>query len=120
MTCRFRLCVPGYRSPIPDRFQWRAWAADPEDITGETLMAFINDELFPALKNLQMTGQSGDRRRVVHDVFEDAYNYMKSGQLVRPSISATSTNRFSTTCNRPATLANTTRRVPSLPSWSIV
>ena len=83
MTCRFRLCVPGYRSPIPDRFQWRAWAADPEDITGETLMAFINDELFPALKNLQMTGQSGDRRRVVHDVFEDAYNYMKSGQLVR-------------------------------------
>ncbi len=46
-----------YRSPIPDRFQWRAWAADPEGITGEALNAFINDELFPALKNLQVTGQ---------------------------------------------------------------
>src|SRR5918994_2784344 len=26
---------------------------------------------------------AGDRRRVVRDVFEDAYNYMKSGQLMR-------------------------------------
>ena len=77
------LLKPDYRSPIPERFQWRAWAADPEGITGEALVAFINDELFPALKNLQLTGQPGDRRRVVRDVFEDAYNYMKSGQLVR-------------------------------------
>src|SRR5438105_2494388 len=77
------LMRPGYRSPIPERLQWRAWAADPEGITGEELMAFINDDLFPALKNLQMTGQPGDRRRVVRDVFEDAYNYMKSGQLMR-------------------------------------
>ena len=46
-------------------------------------MTFIDDELFPALKNLQLTGQPGDRRRVVHDVFEDGYNYMKSGQLLR-------------------------------------
>ena len=30
-----------------------------------------------------MTGRSGDRRRVVRAVFEDAYNYMKSGQLMR-------------------------------------
>ena len=73
----------GYTSPIPERFQWRAWAADPEGITGEDLLAFINNELFPALKQLQTTGQPGDRRRVVRDVFEDAYNYMKSGQLMR-------------------------------------
>ena len=72
-----------YASPIPARFQWRTWAADPEGITGEELMTFIDDELFPALKNLQLTGQPGDRRRVVHDVFEDGYNYMKSGQLLR-------------------------------------
>lgn len=73
----------GYRSPIPERFQWRSWAADPEGITGQALLDFINDELFPALKGLQLTGQPGDRRRVVRDVFEDAYNYMKSGQLLR-------------------------------------
>ena len=73
----------GYRSPIPEKLQWRNWAADPEGITGEALTAFINGELFPALKGLQLTGKPGDRRRVVRDVFEDAYNYMKSGQLMR-------------------------------------
>ena len=72
-----------YASPIPEAFQWRTWAADPEGITGEAMLAFVNDDLFPALKNLSMTGQPGDRRRVVRDVFEDAYNYMKSGQLMR-------------------------------------
>ena len=42
----------GYRSPIPEKLQWRAWAADPEGMTGDALMAFVNDELFPALKEL--------------------------------------------------------------------
>ena len=71
-----------YRSPIPERFQWRTWAADPEGITGDTLMAFVNNELFPALKELPASN-AANRRRVVRDVFEDAYNYMKSGQLMR-------------------------------------
>ena len=72
-----------YTSPIPERFQWRTWAADPEGVTGDALLAFINNDLFPALKNLRTSGQPGDRGRVVRDVFEDAYNYMKSGQLMR-------------------------------------
>ena len=72
-----------YRSPIPEALQWRAWAADPEGITGDTLMTFVNVTLFPTLKNLPPSGQPGDRRRVVRDVFEDAFNYMKSGQLMR-------------------------------------
>ena len=72
-----------YTSPIPRKFQWRVWAADPEGITGEELFAFINNGLFPALKALYVTGPGGNRRRVVRDVFEDAYNYMKSGQLMR-------------------------------------
>ncbi|MDP3098084.1 MAG: class I SAM-dependent DNA methyltransferase [Syntrophales bacterium] len=74
----------GYRSPIPERLQWRAWAADPEGMTGDALMAFVNDELFPALKELP--GAADGRRRVVRDVFGDAYNYMKSGQLMRQVI----------------------------------
>lgn len=73
----------GYRSPIPEQFQWRTWAADPEGLTGDALLAFVNEELFPALKALPITAQPGDRRRVVRDVFEDAYNYMKSGHLLR-------------------------------------
>jgi type I restriction enzyme M protein len=75
-----------YRSPIPKKYQWRNWAADPEGITGEELLAFINADLFPALKNLATSTKPGDRRRVVKDVFEDAYNYMKSGQLIRQVI----------------------------------
>src|SRR5712671_3194162 len=73
----------GYQSPIPKNYQWRTWAADPEGITGEELLAFVNEDLFPALKNLVTSTRVGDRRRVVRDVFEDAYNYMKSGQLMR-------------------------------------
>jgi len=80
------LTKDGYRSPISRKFQWRNWAADPEGITGQPLLDFVNDELFPALKDLKPTGKLGDRRRVVRDVFEDAYNYMKSGHLIRQVI----------------------------------
>ena len=72
-----------YTSPIPEQFRWRTWAADPEGVTGEALLTFIDDDLFPALKNLRPTGRPDNRGRVVRDVFEDAYNYMKSGQLMR-------------------------------------
>ncbi len=72
-----------YRSPIPKRLQWRTWAANAEGITGEALLAFVNGDLFPTLKELPTSTRPGDRRRVVKDVFEDAYNYMKSGQLMR-------------------------------------
>jgi type I restriction enzyme M protein len=75
-----------YRSPIPTNLRWGAWAADPEGITGDELLGFINDQLFPGLKELTIAGQKGDRRRVVRSVFEDAYNYMKSGQLLRQVI----------------------------------
>src|SRR5207248_10351061 len=50
----------GYCSPLPSRFQWRVWAADPEGITGEELLNFVNDELFPALKNLPISPQPSD------------------------------------------------------------
>src|SRR5450631_1022122 len=73
----------GYHSPIPGKLRWRTWAADPEGITGDELLVFLNMQLFPQLKELSTGGKQGDRRRVVRDVFEDAYNYMKSGQLMR-------------------------------------
>lgn len=75
-----------YQSPIPEKFQWRNWAADPEGITGDELLNFVNSELFPTFKELPLSGAPGDRRRVVREVFEDAYNYMKSGQLMRQVI----------------------------------
>jgi len=79
------LMEEGYRSPIPKQFRWSEWAADPEGKTGKILLGFVNDELFPALKELSGTAKNG-RRRMVRGVFEDAYNYMKSGQLMRQVI----------------------------------
>lgn len=88
-----------YRSPIPPDLQWRAWASDPEGTTGEALLAFVNNELFPSLKALQPAG-AGDRRRIVHDVFEDANNYMKSGQLMRQVINKISGIDFNNLAER--------------------
>ncbi|PAU78622.1 DNA methyltransferase [Halovibrio salipaludis] len=74
-----------YRSPLPERMRWRNWAADPEGMTGEELKQFIDSELFPTLQNLQSEGD--DLRGVmIRNVFEDAYNYMKSGHLIRQVI----------------------------------
>lgn len=72
-----------YESPMPEPLRWRGWAADPEGLTGEALLGFVNNELFPGLKNLTPSGSQAHRQRVVRNVFEDAYNYMKSGQLLR-------------------------------------
>ncbi|MGH9578230.1 MAG: N-6 DNA methylase, partial [Terriglobales bacterium] len=89
-----------YRSPIPDGLQWRTWAADPEGITGDALLTFINSELFPALKELPATGKNANRGRVVRSVFEDAYNYMKSGQLMRQVINKINTVDFNNLAER--------------------
>lgn len=80
------LLVDGYRSPIPSRLRWRSWAKDPEGITGEALLDFVNDDLFKTLKELPATGKSAAVVAVVRSVFEDAYNYMKSGTLMRQVI----------------------------------
>ncbi|MBK6854422.1 MAG: SAM-dependent DNA methyltransferase [Burkholderiales bacterium] len=71
-----------YKSPLPEGYRWRNWAADPEGITGEELKSFIDNELFPGLQNLQDYATT-PVAFVVRSVFEDAYNYMKSGQLIR-------------------------------------
>jgi type I restriction enzyme M protein len=80
------LMKPSYTSPLPDSLRWCRWAADREGMTGDELLGFINGTLFPALKDLKPVGAQAHRRRVVRAVFEDAYNYMKSGQLLRQVI----------------------------------
>ena len=71
--------------------RWRTWAADPEGETGDKLLSFVQDTLFPALKGMEPGPRSQDpaaealrrRRALVRGVFEDAYQYMKSGTLLR-------------------------------------
>ncbi|MGQ4647206.1 N-6 DNA methylase [Lyngbya aestuarii] len=78
--------VEGYQSPLDERLRWLNWAKDDEGMTGDELIEFVNNELFPALKTLGTAAGVSNRGRVIGSVFEDAYNYMKSGTLLRQVI----------------------------------
>ena len=97
---QLELMQEDYSSPIPKDLQWRSWAANPEGVTGDELLAFVNGEVFPKLKGLSVAGDKSDRRRVVRDLFEDAYNYMKSGQLMRQVINKISDVDFNNLAER--------------------
>ena len=75
-----------YRAPIPAKYLWRNWAADNQGITGDELLEFINDDLFPTLKNLTAPKDINPRGFVVKEAFSDAFNYMKNGTLLRQVI----------------------------------
>lgn len=71
-----------YKSPIPSKFHWDAWAGDDEGMTGDELLEFVDRELFPALRNVDVS--TGNRRAlIVREVFEGNHNYMKSGINIR-------------------------------------
>jgi type I restriction enzyme M protein len=80
------LLSDNYKSPLPDKLRWCNWAADPEGITGDELLEFVNNDLFPKLKNLNIGTNGNKRAFIVRSVFEDGYNYMKSGTLMRQVI----------------------------------
>lgn len=82
-----------YESPVPPWLRWNAWAN--EDLvgtgapTGADLLDLVDNSLFPALKELNIatfTGKARPRAELLRSVFEDAYNYMKSGTLMRQVI----------------------------------
>jgi len=82
-----------YESPVPPHLRWDAWAN--EDLvgtaapTGEDLLDLVDGSLFPVFKDLnvaQFSGKPRQRAELLRSVFEDAYNYMKSGTLMRQVI----------------------------------
>ena len=76
-----------FQSPLPEHLRWRNWAADKEGDTGDKLLDFVNLQLFSKLKSdLPAQGDVAKRAQVIRDVFEDTYNYMKSGTLLRQVI----------------------------------
>jgi type I restriction enzyme M protein len=81
----YEILDENYRSPIPEKLKWRNWAADDEGLTGDGLLNFVNNELFPTLKDLRVTGAT-DKAQIVRNIFEDSYNYMKSGTLLKQVI----------------------------------
>lgn len=76
--------IKDYKSPIPNHLKWDAWAADKDGITGKELISFIDNELFPTLKNIDE--DISPQAKIIKAVFEDTYNYMKRGELFREVI----------------------------------
>ena len=75
-----------YESIIPEDLRWRNWAEDEEGMTGDELLEFVNERLFKELKDLTVDETTDKRSLIVKSVFEDSYNYMKSGTLLRQLI----------------------------------
>lgn len=75
-----------YEPIIPEELRWCNWAADDEGMTGEELLNFVNNDLFKGLKELEVSHNSDKKKFLVRAVFEDSYNYMKSGALIRQVI----------------------------------
>lgn len=92
------LMTDGYLPAIPARYQWRAWAGDDEGLTGDDLNDFVNNDLFPALRKL--SGGRNPRTLIVREAFEDSYNYMKSGTLLRQVINKINSIDFTVRADR--------------------
>ena len=73
-----------YTSPLEEKYRWQTWAKDDEGMTGDELIDFINNDLFPYLQNLE--NDSDKRAFIIKNIFQDTYNYMKSGTLLRQVI----------------------------------
>ena len=74
-----------YASPIPPELHWDEWAGDDEGMTGDELLQFVDRKLFPRLSNIDLS--TGNKRALlVHEVFDNNYNYMKSGIHLRQVI----------------------------------
>ena len=98
-----------YQSPLPEHLRWRNWATDAEGMTGDELSGFVNLQLFPTLKeklNIHTTSdkkndqEKARRALVIRNIFEDAYNYMKSGTLMRQVINKICEINFNNTQDR--------------------
>ena len=78
-----------YVSIIPEECRWANWAHDDKSgraMTGEQLLDFVNNKLFPILKKLPVDAKTPIKKAIVQTTFADANNYMKDGVLLRQVI----------------------------------
>jgi len=97
-----------FRPAIEPPYRWRDWAAQPDGITGDALIAFINQEeatlpngkkgpgLFAYLRSLQ-GANGGDRRDVIRTVFQGTVNRMLNGYLLRDILNKVNDIHFTST-----------------------
>ena len=88
-----------YISIIPEPCRWQNWAYDDKSgsaMTGDQLLAFVNNTLFPVLKGKDVKDADGNtiegikvdsttpiKKAIVQTTFADANQYMKDGVLLR-------------------------------------
>lgn len=96
----WELMEDDYTPVIPEGLRWRDWAADDEGMTGEELLDFVNNRLFKELKEMELDENSSPKAFIVKGVFEDSYNYMKSGTLMRQVINKLNEIDFTTQKDR--------------------
>ena len=78
-----------YVSIIPEECRWKNWAVDDRTgtaMTGERLLDFVNNTLFPTLKKLPVDASTPIKKAIVQTTFADANQYMKDGVLLRQVI----------------------------------
>ena len=78
-----------YQSVLPEECRWQNWAHDDKSgnaLTGDRLLDFVNNTLFPTLKNLPVTASTPVKKAIVQTTFADANQYMKDGVLLRQVI----------------------------------
>jgi type I restriction enzyme M protein len=92
-----KLAGKPFKPAIESPYRWRDWAAKTDGITGDELLAFINNDeavlpngkkgagLFAYLRRLTSSEEDGgtDPREVIATVFKGVDNRMKSGYLLR-------------------------------------
>lgn len=82
-----------YQPILAREFQWSTWTDPVRRLTGRDLQAFLNNELFPYLRNLK--GNSA--KSVIRSLFADAPSKMlKDGAILRDAIDAIQEIRFET------------------------
>ena len=85
----WELYEDNFESAIPENCRWRNWAkgtSQKDKMTGDDLVQFINDTLFPTLKGLTVTSTSSKRRTIVKEMMAESYNYMKDGVCIRKAV----------------------------------
>lgn len=92
-----------YVSIIPEECRWQNWAVDDHTgtaLTGDKLLNFVNNTLFPVLKGIDIKNSNGEviipgvkvdsstpiKKAIVQTTFADANQYMKDGVLLRQII----------------------------------
>ncbi len=78
-----------YLSIIPEACRWQNWAVDDHTgkaLTGDKLLDFVNNTLFPTLKTLPVDANTPIKKAIVQTTFADANQYMKDGVLLRQII----------------------------------